>query len=261
MIHAMNLPQQHAIESDIFLVHKPVGITSFDVIRKLRGITGIRKIGHAGTLDPLASGLMIVGFEKGTKKLNHYLKLPKTYIADILIGTSTTTGDLEGDVVAEKKVYKNDLKKADLEEVVIAMSGSHTLQVPLYSAIKVQGKALYQYAREGKTPPYIPEKEMNIRSIQLLDEYHSGDGHIVRVRLDVSSGTYIRTLGEEFGRRIGYPATLKSLYRVAIDTHQDQDAYRFNPHQKTNKSGDQSRFATWRAILGTLFGFFKKSNT
>lgn len=225
------IKSKHYIESDILLVHKPKGISSFDVIRKLRRILGIRKIGHAGTLDPLAYGLMIVGIGTGTKKLTNYLKLPKTYIAEILVGKSTTTGDLEGEIVNEKYVEKADIKSLHLEDIVLNMKGSHTLQVPLYSAIKVQGKALYAYAREGIEPPYIPEKEMTINHIQYLDDYRSGIHHIVKVRLNVSSGSYIRTLGEEFGRRIGYPATLKNLYRVSIDTFQDTYAYRF-PSQK-----------------------------
>ena len=235
------------LEPDILLVHKPVGISSFDVIRKLRRILGIRKIGHAGTLDPLASGLMIVGIGTGTKKMTQYLKLPKTYLAEILVGKSTTTGDMEGDVVDEKFVEKKDIKKIDFEKMISEMEGSHTLQVPLYSAIKVQGKALYAYARAGETPPYIPEKEMNILSIYYLDDYRSGHNHIVKVRLEVSSGSYIRTLGEEFGRRIGYPATLKSLYRVAIDNHYDKDAYRFNDTRK-------KRISITRAIIELLFG-------
>jgi tRNA pseudouridine55 synthase len=242
-----SIKSKHYIESDILLVHKPKGISSFDVIRKLRRITGIRKIGHGGTLDPLAHGLMIVGIETGTKKLTNYLKLPKTYIAEILVGKSTTTGDLEGEIVEERYVEKTDMKTADIESILADMKGSHSLQVPLYSAIKVQGKALYAYAREGITPPYIPEKEMTINTIQYLDDYRSGTHHVVKVRLDVSSGSYIRTLGEEFGRRISYPATLKSLYRVSIGGFYDRDAYHFPSQKKLRKSIP-------RAIIEMLFG-------
>ena len=240
------ISKKHYIEDDILLVHKPVGISSFDVVRKLRRILGIKKIGHAGTLDPLARGLMIVGIGSGTKKMTKYLKLPKVYIAEILVGKSTTTGDLEGEVVKEKFVGKGDLKKNDIEDTVVGMKGQHTLEVPLYSAIKVQGKALYKYAREGQTPPYIPEKEMNIMNIQLLDAYHSGDNHIVQVRIQVSSGSYIRTLGEEFGRRMGYPATLKSLYRLSIGSYLDEDAYHFSKK-------DQPKKSFWHGIIRVLF--------
>jgi tRNA pseudouridine55 synthase len=216
-------------------------------VYKLRKILDIRKIGHAGTLDPLARGLMIVGIGPGTKKMTQYLKFPKTYIAEILVGQSTTTGDLEGDVVKEKFVGPDDLKTNDIEDAVVKMKGLHSLQVPLYSAIKVQGKALYKYAREGKTPPYIPEKEMDILGIQFLDTYHHENQYqVVQVRIEVSSGSYIRTLGEEFGRRVGYPATLKGLYRVAIDTHQDSDAYHFNSKKENSKN-------ILRVIMDILF--------
>ena len=245
----MKLPikSKHYIESDVLLVHKPKGISSFDVIRRMRPLLGTRKIGHAGTLDPLASGLMILGINTGTKKLSHYLKLPKTYIAEILIGTSTTTGDLEGEIIQEKFVDTHDVKSADIEYQLLQMKGAHTLKVPLYSAIKVQGKALYAYARAGETPPYIPSKEMNITNIQMLDLYKKGIHYVVKIRVAVDSGTYIRTLGEEFGRRIGYPATLQDLYRVSVSEYLDADAYRF--HEK------KSRYpGVLRAILQLLFG-------
>jgi len=240
------IPQQHYIEDDVLLVHKPVGISSFGVIRKLRPILNTKKIGHAGTLDPLAKGLMIIGINAGTKKMNTYLKLPKTYLAEVLIGKSTTTGDLEGVVVEEKKVYKDDIKLNDIEDTVMNMIGIHTLSVPIYSAIKVQGKPLYTYARAGITPPYIPEKDMHITSIQLLDTYHAGACQAVQVRVEVTSGSYIRTLGEELGRRLGYPATLKSLYRTKIAEYHDTDAYRIDqlPSQHTRLHG----------ILKLLFG-------
>ncbi len=246
-INNMKKPtRKNYIESDVLLAHKDPGISSFDVIRKMRPLLGTRKIGHAGTLDPLASGLMILGVNSGTKKLTNYLKLPKTYIAEILIGKSTTTGDLEGEVVEEAIVDRKDMKKRVIQGVVEGMLGSHTLQVPLYSAIKVQGKALYAYARAGETPPYIPEKEMNITSIYMTDSYRSGGYHVIKVRVDVTSGTYIRTLGEELGRRLGYPATLKKLYRVSIGEYFDQDAYRF-PVKKQRKHW-------FRAIIELLFG-------
>lgn len=241
------ISKDHYIEPDILLVHKPVGITSFDVIRKLRRILGTRKIGHAGTLDPLAHGLMIIGINTGTKKLTNYLKLPKTYIAEVLVGKSTTTGDLEGDIVQEKYVEKIDMKSADIQTAIDSLLGSHTLAVPLYSAIKVQGKALYAYARAGETPPYIPEKEMTITNIQLLDHYRTADYHVISLRLEVSSGTYIRSLGELLGERMKYPATLKKLYRVSIADYLDREAYHFPKSQKKHRS-------IVRAIIELLTG-------
>lgn len=223
----MEIKQESYIEEDVLLVHKPVGMSSFDVIRKLRPLLNIKKMGHAGTLDPLAHGLMIIGINKGTKKMEKYLKLPKVYTADVLIGKSTTTGDQEGEVFESKEVIKSDIKVQDLEEVVLSMQGEHDLQVPIYSAIKVDGKPLYWYARNNVEPPRIPSKKMNITRIQLLDHYKSDKYYVVKVRFEVSSGSYIRTLAEELGRRLGYPASLNSLYRVSIGEYKDHDAFKF----------------------------------
>ncbi len=213
------------IEEGVFLVHKPKNITSFGLLRKLWGVFGTRKIGHAGTLDPLATGLMIVGVGPGTKKISNYVKLPKTYLVEMKLGVSTTTGDLEGEIVEEKTVYKSDISERLIEDTLLGMLGEHDLQVPMYSAIKVKGKALYKYARQDSEPEVIPIKRMEIKSLQLLDHYHQRYSYIVKARLEVSSGTYIRTLVEEFGRRMGYPATMSNLYRLSIDTYLDQNAY------------------------------------
>lgn len=218
--------EKYQIEDGIFEVHKPVGISSFGLLRKLWGLFGTRKIGHAGTLDPLASGLLIVGVGKGTKKITKYLKLPKTYHVEIFLGKSTTTLDEEGEVTAEKQVYKADISERVIEDTLQSMVGENELQVPLYSAIKVQGKALYQYARKEQEPEYIPTKKMIVTRVQLLDHYRTDNYYIVKARFEVSSGTYIRTLAEEFGRRLGYPAFARALYRVAIDEYLDQDALR-----------------------------------
>ncbi|MCA9352917.1 tRNA pseudouridine(55) synthase TruB [Patescibacteria group bacterium] len=242
------IPRKHYIEPDVLLVHKPAGMTSFAVVRELRKKLDIKKIGHAGTLDPLAHGLLITGIGSGTKKMSHYLALPKTYIAEIILGKSTSTGDLEGVITKERYVGLGDLRGNDIEDSVRGMKGTHRLPVPLYSAIKADGKALYRYAREGKKPPYVPEKEMIITDIQLLDEYHSGECHVVQVRFVVTSGSYIRTLAEEFGRRIGYPATLRKLYRTHIGTYRDADAYRFDAKRK--KSARDFVRVIMRILLG-----------
>lgn len=170
-------------------------------------------MGHAGTLDPLASGLLIVGVDAGTKKMPEFLKLPKTYIADILIGERRNTGDMDGEVI-EKKIpisLSESVIKTAAEKIV----GSHELPVPLYSAIKVSGSPLYSYARKGKKVT-VPVKKMVITSAEILTiERH--DGYcLARMKLNVESGTYIRSIAEEFGRLLGYPATLQDLRRTQI---------------------------------------------
>ena len=130
----------------ILLVDKPKGITSFDVIRRLRRELGIKKMGHAGTLDPLASGLMILGVGEGTKKLTEFIKLDKEYIAEIRVGEKRSTGDLEGVVLESVKVEALDTEL--VKEELQGMGGVLTLPVSAYSAIKKDGVPMYKRARE-----------------------------------------------------------------------------------------------------------------
>jgi len=209
---------------EIILIDKPVGISSFDVIRRLRKRFGIRKMGHAGTLDPLASGLLIIGINEGTKKLNDYLKLDKEYVTEVKLGQRTTTGDLEGEVVEEKEV--GEIKKETVEEALSSMIGVLELPVSAYSAIKQGGVPLYKKARaakeRGETIPdsELPKRAMRVYEAELLDVTNG----ILKVRFKVGSGTYVRSLGEELGRRLGYPATLASLRRTEIGEFRVEDA-------------------------------------
>lgn len=206
---------------DILLIDKPKGITSFDVIRILRRKLGIRKMGHAGTLDPLASGLMIIGINKGTKKLNKYLKLPKVYKAEVLLGKKTTTGDLEGEIIESEKVDSIDIKK--VKDTLSKMKGKITLPVPLYSAIKIKGTPLYKRARKGHDIK-PPEKEMEILNIKLINSFKQEEFYILSLTIEVSSGTYIRSIAQELGRKLGIPATLANLRRTEIGKFKIEDA-------------------------------------
>ncbi len=215
--------------SEILLIDKPAGITSFDVIRRLRRSLGIKKMGHAGTLDPLATGLMIIGINDGTKKLTEYIKLDKEYVAEIRVGESRSTGDLEGEVVAEKPVLT--LARPDVEAVIGVITGSHTLPVSAYSAIKRNGVPLYKTARRraarGEVVTDLPLRTMTVYEAELKDFTLNPETAraILTVRFFVGSGTYIRSLAEEIGRHLGYPATLQSLRRTKIGTFDVTDAH------------------------------------
>jgi tRNA pseudouridine55 synthase len=217
-------------QKEILLIDKPAGITSFDVIRKLRQKTGIRKFGHAGTLDPLATGLMIIGVEKGTKRLEEFLKLDKEYIAQVRIGEARSTDDLEGEIVEEKEVQ--NITKEAIATAVAKLVGTITLPVSAYSAIKKDGKPLYKKAREavlkGEVFTDVPMRAMVVHEAELLHEEPAViDGkrrHIATVRFHVGSGTYIRSLGKELGRLLGYPATLQSLRRTKIGAFTIEEA-------------------------------------
>lgn len=215
---------------DLLLIDKPSGITSFDVIRRLRQKLGIRKMGHAGTLDPLASGLMIIGVGEGTKKLSEYLKLDKEYVAEILIGIKTTTGDMEGEVV-ESKAVAGEVDTFSVEKisaVLASMIGTLNLKVSAYSAIKKEGVPLYKKARAAERKGVIipeselPLREMKVYEAELLD--FDIENKVIKARFKVGSGTYIRSLAEELGRKLGYPATLKSLRRTKVGEFKIEDA-------------------------------------
>lgn len=215
---------------ELLLIDKPTGISSFDVIRTLRRRTGVRKFGHAGTLDPAASGLLLIGVEQGTKQLTQYIKLDKEYVAEVTLGESRTTGDLEGEVLEEAVV--ENLSEADVRVALAHMIGSLRLPVSAYSAIKKDGVPMYKRARAaakiGDLVKDVPVRDMVVHEAELLDIYnrnvHGNDRVVVLVRFLVGSGTYIRSLGEELGQRLGYPATLASLRRTKVGEFRVEDA-------------------------------------
>jgi len=210
------------INNNILLVDKTKGLSSFNVIRILRMKSGIRKMGHAGTLDPAASGLLIIGVEKvGTKKMTEFLQLPKTYKMEILLGKKTDTGDLDGRVIEEKKF--NGIKKEKALEVLKSLEGEVDLTVPIYSALKLNGKRFYHYAREGKKID-LPKRKTKINSLKLLDI----NKNIIKVEMDCGHGTYARSVGEEIGKRLGYPATLQNLRRTKIGEFSVENAMKIS---------------------------------
>jgi len=208
-------------DKDILLIDKPKDITSFDVIRKLRKKLGVKKMGHAGTLDPLATGLMLIGVGDGTKKLTSLIGLSKTYEAEILLGVKTDSGDLEGKILEEKDVCT--IYRTKVEEVLNSMVGKLQLPVPAYSAIKQGGEALYKKTRRGEKVN-VPIKEMDVREAKLLDDFSHEDHYILKVYFDVGSGTYVRSLAEEIGDRLGLPATIKELRRTSVGEYKIKDA-------------------------------------
>lgn len=221
----------------LLLVDKPKGITSFDVIRILRRKLGALnpagraskmghapkklKLGHAGTLDPAASGLMLIGVGEGTKDLARLIKLPKMYEAAILLGVRTASGDLEGEVLETALVGAPD--EGAVWEVIAGLVGTLELPVPIYSALKRGGEPLYKKARRGEAVE-APVRAMEVRGAEYLDMVPSERGPVVRARFDVGSGTYIRSLAEEVGRRLGVPATLADLRRTRIGEYDIRDA-------------------------------------
>ena len=220
----MELPE------NILLIDKPKGISSFDAIRRLRAATGVRKFGHAGTLDPLASGLLIIGREEGTKRLTEYLKLPKEYVAEILIGAKTASGD-QGSAVLETSEVP-ELDEQIIRETLAGMVGTLRLPVSAYSAIKREGVPMYVRARaaaaKGEVVTDVLIRDMEVYEAEYIaSRYDRVDMRlVVEARFFVGSGTYVRSLAEELGKRLGYPATLQNLRRTRIGAFRVENAER-----------------------------------
>ncbi|MCB5262948.1 MAG: tRNA pseudouridine(55) synthase TruB [Candidatus Cloacimonetes bacterium] len=195
--------------NSFLLINKPAGISSFGVIRELRKLTGIRKIGHAGTLDPFATGLLICATGQYTRLLKYAEAQSKSYEATLLLGKKTSTGDPEGEIIQEDQP---DLKPEDLLQIKAKVLALTELQVPLYSAIKLQGKRAYQYAREGQTPE-MPLRKVEIYEFELLDTLQE---NTLRYRVTVSKGTYIRALSEYIAGLLGTVGMTTALQRTAI---------------------------------------------
>lgn len=219
----------------ILLIDKPTGMTSFDCIRVLRRALNVRKMGHAGTLDPLASGLMIIGIGSGTKELTEYIKLPKEYVAEVLLGERRSTGDMEGVILEERDVPTQ--KKEDVLNAVESMKGTLRLPVSAYSAVKRGGVPLYKRARmsaargEVLKEEELPVRDMVVTNAALEGIKEEGTRTILTIRFSVGSGTYIRSLGEELGRRLGYPATLRSLRRTKVGEFSVDEARKLTSYE------------------------------
>ena len=197
----------------IILIDKPAGMSSFGVVarvrRKLRDELGKKiKVGHTGTLDPFATGLLIILAGKATKKSDEFLKKDKVYEATVKLGETSTTGDIEGEIekVSDKVPTLDDIKKA-----CDKLTGEIMQTVPAYSAVKINGERAYKLARKGKEVE-MPTRKVTIYELEILDYTYPN----LKIRTHVSSGTYIRTLGEDIGKLLGTGAYLTALRRTKI---------------------------------------------
>ncbi|MFK4785207.1 tRNA pseudouridine(55) synthase TruB [Fusobacterium sp. MFO224] len=217
----------------IINVNKPQGITSFDVIRKLRKILSIRKIGHTGTLDPLATGVLIVCVGKATKLVQDIEKEEKEYIAEFDLGYKTDTYDTEGKVL--DKVNDFSITQEQLENVLKHYVGNIKQIPPMYSAIKVNGKKLYELARKGET---IERKarDISIFSLDLL----KFDGKRVKIKCVVSKGTYIRSLIYDIGEDLKTFATMTSLVRTKVGKENIEKSFTLETIETLKENNDFS---------------------
>lgn len=217
------------IQDGILLIDKPAGWTSFDVVAKLRGARKARfkaagvtptkrqlRVGHAGTLDPFATGLLIILLGDATKRSDEFLKQDKTYEATIHLGATSTTGDPEGEITTQAAEQPSE---HDIKTVLSQFVGSITQVPPIYSAIKIGGQRAYKLARKG-TEVEIPSRQVTIHSIGVID-YTYPD---LKIRTRVSSGTYIRSLAQDIGTALGTGAYCSELRRTSIGDEDIKDA-------------------------------------
>lgn len=213
----MNKPLNIFEQGQILLIDKPVEWTSFDVVRKIRNLIKIKKVGHAGTLDPLATGLLIVCTGRFTKKINEYMAQEKEYTGTLTLGATTPTYDLE----SEPRNFK-DLTVISEELIANATKqfiGAIMQVPPAHSAIKIGGKRVYELARQGKEVVIEPRKitimQFDIEKIEMP---------VVHFRVICSTGTYIRSLAHDFGAALGCGAYLSGLCRTRIGAYKLEDA-------------------------------------
>ncbi len=203
------------------LIDKPAEMTSFGVVARVRRLLSQQqgkkvKVGHTGTLDPFATGLMIIVVGKECKNAEMYSKLDKVYEATIRLGQSSTTGDPEGEIT---DVSNEIPTKEQIMDIFKQYTGDIVQRPPIYSAIKIGGQRAYTLARAGKTVE-MPERQITIHSLDLIDYTYPE----LKIRAHVSSGTYIRTLAEDIGRDLGTSAYCNQLRRIAIGKWKIEDA-------------------------------------
>ncbi len=198
----------------IINIYKEKGFTSHDVVAKLRGILRMKKIGHTGTLDPDAEGVLPVCVGKATKLCELLLEKSKTYQATFILGLTTDTQDISGKVLKESDV---NVTREDIEKVIMSFVGGYDQIPPMYSALKVNGKKLYELAREGKEVERKPRRVV-LDNIDILDI--SDDLKHITIRVDCSKGTYIRTLCHDIGEKLGCGACMESLLRTKVDMYE-----------------------------------------
>ncbi len=202
----------------VYLIDKPAGLTSFDVVRRVRRALGMKKVGHAGTLDPFATGLLVLcAGRPATREISRLMATEKVYLADLSLGRETDTGDPEGRVVAERPVTLPD--RAALEEVMASFTGRIMQRVPAYAAVKHKGRPLYHYARRGVTVEKEP-RPVTIHAIEIVEVA----GARLQIRVRCGKGTYIRVLAEDIGRKLGCLAHLAALRRLAVGPFSVEDA-------------------------------------
>lgn len=205
----------------IFAIYKPQGPTSHDMIDKIRKITGEKRVGHAGTLDPLASGVLVVGVgREATRKLAFEVKKEKEYVAEIKFGETSVTDDEEG----KKTVWPQSINipdKKTVEETLLLFVGEIKQMPPAYSALKIKGTSAYKLARQGKEVK-LAERQVEIKQIELMDYTWP----FIKIKVVCGSGVYIRSLARNVGEKLGVGGYLSALERTRVGDFKIEETIR-----------------------------------
>jgi tRNA pseudouridine55 synthase len=214
------------------VIDKPEGITSHDVVARVRSATGIRRVGHAGTLDPAATGVLVVGIGRATRLLRFVQDGSKAYLATVRFGIATDTLDRQG-----REVWRGPMRftRLEMEEALDHFRGRITQQVPMVSAVKVGGRRLHQLAREGKEVER-PQRQVEIDRLE-VGSFQAGDFPVAVLAIECSKGTYVRVLADDLARWLGGRAHLEALRRTRVGPFTEREAITID------------RLGEWTALL------------
>lgn len=230
----------------ILIINKPQGFTSQDVVSKVKKILNIKKAGHTGTLDPMATGVLPVLLGEYTKLSKYLIEHDKIYIAKIKLGEKTDTGDSEGNVIETKNVDKNKISDENVKKVLESFLGKQKQIPPIYSAIKVNGKKLYEYARQGIEVKLEP-REIEIYDIKLLNINNLE----IEFEVNCSKGTYIRSLCEDIAKKLGTVGYMSSLQRTLVDKFSIDNAIDFETLEKI-KDNIENKLVKMEEVFSNL---------
>jgi tRNA pseudouridine55 synthase len=202
--------KEFKIKSGVFVAYKPKGPTSFDIIGKLRKLTGIKKIGHAGTLDPLAKGVLVVGIgREATRKLYEVVESEKEYLATVRFGMESTTDDEAGEKTNVE--YKNKPTRREVEKELLKFRGKILQQPPIFSAIKIKGRRAYDLARKGEKPK-LKKRKVEVREIKIIKYKWP----LLKIKIICGKGFYVRSLARDLGKKLKVGGYLAELERTRV---------------------------------------------
>lgn len=239
----------------LILINKPIGYTSQAVVSKLKKILNVKKAGHTGTLDPMATGILPILIGDYTKISKYLIEHDKTYVAKLKMGIKTDTGDKEGNIVEHQDVPKFIDKNIIIEKLMNLNGKTIEQTPPIYSAIKVNGKKLYEYAREGKKVE-IPKRMITIYEISFID--YNSETDEIKFMVSCSKGTYIRVLCEDIAKSLGTIGHMSSLNRVVVDKFKIEDAISLD---ELENNRDNQEFISSKLIkMKDIFNDLKRIN-